>query len=482
MVFPLALVVLGAISPHERTSFYFLTAVYLLWRLDWLFSLADLSFRIFLLVVACVGILVVLWAVRADRMAARVGVRPFPLTRMKLLCLAAAILLVSLIVNILGGVRLAALLAGACIASAYGAVAIYAGALVLESFILPLFQSPVAQMSVALREQGQELRRRASILIRFTALIAWVLSTLMLFRIARPILDWLTAVVSRPWSFGRVTFSLGGILLFIATIWVSVLAARVAAFVAEKDILSRMKLPQGIPSTISTLILDVVIVAGFVLALAGAGVQWGQVVLIASAIGVGIGLGLQQLVASFIAGVILMVERQVRVGDVVVLEGVEGTVTRIGLRSSTLRVVDGSELICPNSRLISAELTNWTLSDQLRRVEIQVGAALGTDPDRVLALLKRAVCGHPGVLQRPAPDILFKAFGESWLIFVVRFFTLHNGWVAVSSEVTARVNAALQDAGIEIATPRRDIRIASRPEEAQPEALEGTTSDVRTVP
>ena len=267
---------------------------------------------------------------------------------------------------------------------------------------------------------------------------------------------------------------------FSATIWASFLAAKVTAFVAEKDILSRMKLPQGIPATVSVLVRDVIVAAGFVVALAGAGVKWSQVVLIASAIGVGIGFGLQQLVASFIAGVILMVERQIRVGDVVVLEGVEGTVTRIGLRSSTLKVVDGSELICPNSRLISGELTNWTLSDQLRRVEIQVGVALGTDPDRVLGLYERRCLRTPAVLQRPAPDILFKGFGESWLIFVLRFFTFQTGWVAVSSEVTARVNEALQDAGIEIATPRRDIRIETEPEQTPRKALEGTANALST--
>jgi len=480
MVFPLARVVLPGIPREERVAFYLLTVVYLVWRLNWLFSLGDFSFRIFVLVVACLAIFATFWAARIDKKAALIGIRPLRRARLPLLRLAALILLASVIANIFGGVRLATLLAGACIASAYSTVAIFAGVLALESFILPLFHSPVAQMSIALAEQSKELRRRTSILIRLAALIWWLMWTLTLFGISRPVQAWLSAFVSRQWSFGRISFSIGALLLFLTTIWVSFLAARVVAFVAEKDILSRMKLPQGIPATVSTLVRDIIIASGFILALAGAGVEWGQVVLIASAIGVGIGLGLQQLVASFIAGVILMVERQVRVGDVVVLEGVEGTVTRIGLRSSTLRVVDGSELICPNSRLISEELTNWTLSDQLRRVEIQVGVALGTDPNRVLALLRRAVSGHPAVLQRPAPDILFTGFGDSWLIFVVRFFTLHTGWVGVSSEVTARVNEALQDAGIEIATPRHEIHIETEPEQTPRKALEGTTTALST--
>ena len=158
LVFPLALVVLPGIPREERLAFYVLTAVYLLWRLNWLFPLGDFFFRIFILVVACLGIFGVFWAARIDQKAALVGMRPLRRARLQLLRLAALILLASVIANVFGGVRLAALLAGACVTSAYTAIAILAGVLALESFVLPLFHSPVAQMSIALREQSTELR------------------------------------------------------------------------------------------------------------------------------------------------------------------------------------------------------------------------------------------------------------------------------------------------------------------------------------
>ncbi len=252
--------------------------------------------------------------------------------------------------------------------------------------------------------------------------------------------------------------------MFVVTIFVAVRAARFAAFVCEKDVLSRMKLPRGIPATVSMLVRDCVIALGVILALAGAGVQWSQIVLVASAIGVGIGFGLQQLVASFIAGLILIFERPIRVGDFVEvgvpsLGRVVGMLSRIGLRSSTIVIDDGSDLICPNNRLIGDHLLNWTLSNQFRRVELEVGVARASDPDTVLATLKRAARDHPEVIQKPEPTAMFKGFGESSLIFILRFFAPYRTWMQLSSEVGVRVHKELRDAGIEVALPQRDIRI-----------------------
>jgi len=288
------------------------------------------------------------------------------------------------------------------------------------------------------------------------------------FEVSEPVRTWLSSVLARQWPLGQISFSIGGILLFAVTIYASVWLARFAAFVAEKDILSKMKLPQGVAATASTLVRDSIIAFGFIVALAGAGVQWGQIALVAGAIGVGIGFGLQQLVASFVAGLILMIERPIRVGDTIEIEKIEGVVSRIGLRSSTIQVVDGSELICPNSRLISEDLINWTLSNQLRRVEVQVGVPHGVNPDDVLAILKKVAGEHPLVLQKPAPTPLFKGFGESSLMFILRFFTSQDIWVQVSSEVVTRINNALREKGIEIALPQRNIRITG---ESSPDGI-----------
>lgn len=467
MMFPLVRIVSPAISREERAIFFSLTGLYILCRLNGLFSSVELVVRISLLIITCLGIFLALWGESVQRAVSQAGIGPWRTARLQLLRFAAVILAGSVIANVVGNVTLAVLLTNACISSAYAGAALFAGVLVLEAFILPLFDSPLAQLSLTVRERSAQFRRHAALLIRFGALAAWVWSTLLVFGVSYPIFEWLSSMLATQHSFGRMAFSLGGILLFVVTICISFWLAWFAAFVAEKDILSRMKLPQGIPATVSMLVRDIIIALGFILALAGAGVQWSQIALVAGAIGVGIGFGLQQLVASFIAGLILIFERPIRIGDTIEIGKMEGVVSHIGLRSSTIRVVDGSELICPNSRLISEDLINWTLSNQIRRTEVQVGIPHGADPDVVLAVLKKVAGDHPLVLSHPEPHPLFKGFGESSLMFALRFFTLQGSWVNVSSDICIRINNALREKGIHIALPRRDIRITGETAPAQ---------------
>ena len=459
MVFPLLRVLSGKLQREDLGSVYFLAGFYLLRRLDGLFTSNDVLFRTYILLLTILAVAAAYWGARASRQALTTGIGPWRRARSLLLRLGIAFLLGSLIANIVGYVALATLLTQACISSAYAAAALFAGVLAVEGFLLPLSRSPLTRKSLSVRDHGDILRRHASRLIRFAAVMAWVAALLVSFGLLVPFLAWLSSELSRRWSFGKTTFSLGGIFLFVATIVLSIPAARLVAFFVDKDILSRMKLPQGIPATASMLVRDIIIAFGIILALAGAGVQWSQIALIASAIGVGVGLGLQNLVGSFVAGLILIIERPIRTGDIIEVDQITGVVSRIGLRSSTIQTFDHSEVICPNGNLISKELVNWTLSSQIRRVEVQVGVRHGSDPDAVLAALKRVAHEHPGVLQTPEPTALFHGFGEGSLVFCLRFFTPFGTYSRLRSEVGIRINKALQEAEIEIALHQRDIRV-----------------------
>jgi potassium efflux system protein len=153
-------------------------------------------------------------------------------------------------------------------------------------------------------------------------------------------------------------------------------------------------------------------------------------------------------------------ERPVQVGDVVEVGAVSGEVTRIGVRSSTVRTFPGAEVIVPNATLISTEVTNWTLSDKKRRVEIAVGVAYGTPPQQVIDLLLAAVRGRAGVLLAPPPMALFVRFGESAIELVLRFWTADfDRWQQLASDVLIEVHASLGRAGIEIPFPQRDLHI-----------------------
>jgi small-conductance mechanosensitive channel len=201
---------------------------------------------------------------------------------------------------------------------------------------------------------------------------------------------------------------------------------------------------------------------GFLLALAVAGIDLSRFTLIAGALGVGIGFGLQNVVNNFISGLILAFERPIHIGDVIEVGSLTGTAQRIGIRSSSIRTFDGAEVIVPNGDLISAQVVNWTLSDNMRRIEISIGVAYGTEPKQVLDILTQVAREHPDVLGQPEPIALFREFGDSSLNFTLRFWTSQfDKWVQIRSEVAVALNQALKEAGIQIPFPQRDLHLRS---------------------
>lgn len=193
-----------------------------------------------------------------------------------------------------------------------------------------------------------------------------------------------------------------------------------------------------------------------------AGIEWSRFALLAGALGVGIGFGLQEVVNNFISGLILIFERPIKIGDTIEYNSVRGHVIRIGIRSSTVRTFDGAEVIIPNGHLISNELTNWTLSDHQRRIEVLVGVAYGSNPNQVLEILLKVARENEKVLDNPEPVALFTGFGDNSLNFSLRFWTNdYQNWLILSSQITLEIHNALYAAGIEIPFPQRDLHIRS---------------------
>jgi small-conductance mechanosensitive channel len=160
-----------------------------------------------------------------------------------------------------------------------------------------------------------------------------------------------------------------------------------------------------------------------------------------------------------------MFERPIQIGDTIDIEGLRGEMKRIGIRASVVRTFDGAEVIVPNGDLISVRVTNWTLSDRLRRVELPIGVKYGTDPKAVLELLVEAAKKHEDVLDDPPPVGLFVGFGDSSLDFLLRFWTTQfDRWRRVCSQVAVTVNDDLATAGIEIPFPQRDLHLKSMEE------------------
>ena len=256
------------------------------------------------------------------------------------------------------------------------------------------------------------------------------------------------------------TVTLGTILatalLLVLTFY---LAKRLPALV-EILLRQRTAVSPGGRYTISTVMNYAIVGTGFIYALSTLGVEWAQLQWLIAALGVGIGFGLQEIVANFISGLIILFERPIRVGDIVSVGGKDGTVTKIRIRATTIRDWDGKELLVPNKEFITSQLLNWTLSDSQTRLVIPVGIAYGSDVESALAMLKDIVIKHPRTLTEPEPLIVFEHFGDNALELSARcFMDSLDGRMQVMTELRTQINLAFEEAGIVIAFPQRDIHL-----------------------
>jgi small-conductance mechanosensitive channel len=299
--------------------------------------------------------------------------------------------------------------------------------------------------------------------LRALGLFAWVYVTLMSAALWSPARSALGAVLSASIGYGPVSVSLGGVLAFFLTLWISWLLARFTAFALDQEVFTRVRTPPGVSFALATFTRYAILVVGFVIAMGALGFSLDRVTLMLSAVGVGIGFGLQSVVNNFVSGVILLFERPIRVGDRVQLDDLYGTVTTIGIRASKVRNFDGADVMVPNGDFISARVINWTFADRKRRVPLPVGVAYGTKPRRVIELLEEVARSHPEVVHDPEPVVLFRGFGDSSLDFEIRAFT-EGDWLVVMSDLALATSEALEAAGIAIPFPQRDLHLRNLPE------------------
>jgi small-conductance mechanosensitive channel len=222
-----------------------------------------------------------------------------------------------------------------------------------------------------------------------------------------------------------------------------------------------MNITPGISYATSSLLNYIILALGFIVALGAVGVDFSKVTLLAGAFGVGIGFGLQSVVNNFVSGLILLFERPVHVGDALQIGDLQGRVRRIGIRASVIRTPQGAEIIVPNAQLISEQVTNWTLSDQLRRVDLPVGVNYGAAPKKVIELLESVARAHRDVLQNPIPRCLFMSYGDSGINFELRAWADYTNWQQVKSDLTVAIYDAVYAAGMSFPFPQREIRMLS---------------------
>ena len=240
------------------------------------------------------------------------------------------------------------------------------------------------------------------------------------------------------------------------------IAVRSLPGLLELAVLRATTIDPGTRHAICTLLQYAVTALGLTLLLNVLQVDWTKFGWVAAALSVGLGFGLQEIVANFVCGLILLLERPLRVGDVVTVEGVTGTVTKIHMRATTITNWDRQELVVPNKSLITNTLLNWTLSTPVNRIVVPVGVAYGSDIDKALQILLDVAADHPRVLDEPAPMASFEQFADSSLnLFLRAYLPDLDTRLGTITELHRAIDKRFAAAGIEIAFPQQDLHLRS---------------------
>ena len=259
-----------------------------------------------------------------------------------------------------------------------------------------------------------------------------------------------------------IPVTLADIGLVLVIIAASIVAARNLPALLEILLLQNSDITAGSRYTIITLTRYTIIAIGTLMVFGTLGLSWAQVQWLVAALGVGIGFGLQEIVANFISGLIILFERPVRVGDIVTIGDTTGVVTRIQIRATTVRNWDRQELLVPNKEFITGRLLNWTLSDQINRVVIPVGVEYGSDTRKAMRLLADVARENEHVLDDPPPVISFEGFGNDALNLILRCYLQSMDFrIDTISALHQAIDDKFRTAGIGIAFPQRDIHLRS---------------------
>jgi potassium-dependent mechanosensitive channel len=324
-----------------------------------------------------------------------------------------------------------------------------------------LVNDPAVRRHLALRV-AVRLAQRLILLVQVVTVIGAVLVLLDVWQVTEsPVATW-QRVTAAGFDIGPIRVTIGRILLGMLVVYIAVIISWLVRNVAQSEVYGRWDFDRGVGESINKLVHYLFIIIAIIIALAVLGVELRNFAIVAGALGIGIGFGLQNVVSNFASGLILLFERPVRVGDTVVVAGEWGTITKIGLRSTVMMTLDQSEMIVPNTDLVSEKVVNWTLTNPTARVIMQVGVAYGSDIATVLTILKESGVAHESTLADPPPQALFMGFGDSSLDFELRVWVKEiRKRLEVRSVVLAEIQRRFTAAGIEIPFPQRDLHVRS---------------------
>jgi len=257
-----------------------------------------------------------------------------------------------------------------------------------------------------------------------------------------------------------IPITLANLMVAVIVVIVTVVAAKNLPALLETILLNWFPLDAGSRHAVSTLFNYAISALGIVIVFSTIGIKWSNIQWLIAALGVGLGFGLQEVVANFVCGLVVLFERPFRIGDTVTIGDISGTVTRIKIRATTIVDWDRKELIVPNKEFITARLINWSLSDNIIRIKIPIGIAYGSDTDLAEELMLKAAEANSLVLSNPEPQAVFLGFGDNSLNFELRVFINGiNDWIPMLHKLNQTVDREFRRAGVTISFPQRDVHL-----------------------
>jgi potassium efflux system protein len=366
----------------------------------------------------------------------------------------------ALVAGVAGYMRLALLLGSGVLGNGYIAMVLYAGVRVGDGLVTFVLGVPPFRYLRMVQHHRPLLERRGRRLLRWLGVMGWAFLALRYFGLWTSAVTLTQTALGAELRWGALTVSLGDVVALVLTIGAVFALSSLLRFTLQEDVYPHLNLGRGLPNALSSLLHYALLLGGFLLGLAVLGVDLTKITIVVGALGVGIGFGLQGVVNNFVSGLIVLFERRIDLGDAVQIGQVSGRLESLGARSCTVRTWEGAEVIVPNASLVSENVTNWTLSDRSRRIDLPVGVAYGTSPAKVIDVLLGVARAHPLVRSHPEPMALFLGFGDSALQFELRAWTgQFDLWLRTRSELAVALYTALGDAGIEIPFPQREVRL-----------------------
>jgi small-conductance mechanosensitive channel len=297
-------------------------------------------------------------------------------------------------------------------------------------------------------------------LARLIAVLAWLVAALSIVHLLGPALDLLDSVALQA---GGLRVSILTVVRGVLSLAVLLWAATLGSNLFERRITRVPEITPRAQVLLGKLTKTTLVTLAVVLSLTSIGVDFSTFALFTGALGVGVGLGLQRTVSNLFSGIVLLLDKSIKPGDVIEVGGTYGWVSSLGARYVSVETRDGTEFLIPNEDIITHQVINWSHKSDRVRLKVPVRVPHDSDLDQALALMLEAASSPPRVLAAPAPTALVMAFGESAIELELRFWIedARNGVHNVKSQILYEIWCLFQQHGIQIPYPKRDLYVRS---------------------